>query len=125
MPTVRYTGGGTYRVAGVGFGPGDEKNVDDELADYLADRDDFEVVDDVDHGDVREEDGPPDDESEGGVEPPFDPSEHTVDELTSELEDGDYGGSKLHALSAVEEDRKDRETAIEAIEAHIPDDEEA
>jgi hypothetical protein len=60
MPTVRYTGGGTYRVDGVGFDPGDEKDVNRELADYLTDRDDFEMVDDAGDDDVSEEDGPPD-----------------------------------------------------------------
>ena len=56
MPTVRYTAdGGTYRVAGHSFEPGDERDVDDELADYLADHEGFEVVDaDADDGDSDE-----------------------------------------------------------------------
>jgi len=57
MTTVRYTAdGGHYRVGGHGFDPGDEKDVDDDLADYLTDRDDFEVVDTS----VGQEDEPPD-----------------------------------------------------------------
>lgn len=47
MPRLRYTGGGTYRVGGYGFEPGGVNDVDGELAEYLADREDFEVVDDV------------------------------------------------------------------------------
>jgi hypothetical protein len=48
MPTVRYTAdGGHYRVGGYGFDPGDEKDVDDDdLVDYLADHEDFEVLGD-------------------------------------------------------------------------------
>lgn len=47
MTTIRYTAdGGHYRVGGYGFDPGDEKDVDDDLAEYLADRDDFEVTGD-------------------------------------------------------------------------------
>jgi len=45
MPRLRYTGGGTYRVGGYGFEPGDVKDVGDDLGEYLADHDDFEVVD--------------------------------------------------------------------------------
>lgn len=53
MPTVRYTAdAGHYRVGGHGFDPGDEHDVDDELAGYLADHEDFEIVgDDSDDGD--------------------------------------------------------------------------
>jgi len=62
MPEVTYTGGGHYRVGGYGFDPNDEKNVDDELASYLEDVDDFEVVGDSDDG--GQEDEPPDDKSD-------------------------------------------------------------
>lgn len=58
------------------------------------------------------------------TEPPFNPGEKTVDELEAELEDGDYGSSELTELAAAEEEGKNRETAIEAIEAHIQSDEE-
>ncbi len=51
MPTVRYTAdAGHYRVGGHGFDPGDERDVDADLADYLADHDDFEVVGDAEGG---------------------------------------------------------------------------
>lgn len=56
MPTVRYTGGGHYRVGGEGFDPGQAKDVDAELAAYLEDVDGFEVVDEAG------------DEAEGGDE---------------------------------------------------------
>lgn len=67
MPRARYTGGGTYRVAGVSFEPGDEREVDQELAAYLSDHDAFEVTvekeptpDDVD--DVEEDEPDSDDD---------------------------------------------------------------
>jgi hypothetical protein len=44
MPTARYTAdGGTYRVGGISFNPGDEHEVDAELAEHLEDVDEFEV----------------------------------------------------------------------------------
>jgi len=46
MPRVRYTAdGGHYRTNGVGFDPGDVRDVGRDLATYLASRDDFERVD--------------------------------------------------------------------------------
>ena len=60
MPRIRYTAdGGHYRVAGVGFDPGDERDVDADLAEYLTDRDDFEAIEQTD-GPVGQEDEPPD-----------------------------------------------------------------
>ena len=45
MVRVRYTAdGGHYRVGGRGYDPGQEQDVDEELAEYLEDHDDFEVV---------------------------------------------------------------------------------
>ena len=64
MARVRYTAdGGHYRVGGHGFDPGDEHEVDAELADYLSDVDAFEVIDA--DGSPGEEDEPPD---EAGAE---------------------------------------------------------
>jgi len=58
MPTIRYTAdGGTYRIAGYGFNPGDERDVDDDLAEYLADREDFEVVGETTEADADTGDG--------------------------------------------------------------------
>jgi len=62
---------------------------------------------------VREEDGPPDE-----AEAPFDPCDLTVDELTSALEDDDLDSDDLDALAAAEADGKDRDTALDAIDAH-------
>ena len=46
MRRVRYTAeGGHYRTNGIGFDPGDERDIDDDLAAYLCSRDDFEAVD--------------------------------------------------------------------------------
>jgi len=116
MPTVRYTAdGGHYRVGGHGFEPGDERDVDDELAGYLADHGDFEVVDDAGGDDVHEEDGPPDE----GANPPFDPSKSTVDELEAALKETNHHQVALEALLEAEKDGKDRETAKEAIEAAL------
>jgi len=51
MVRVRYIAdGGHYRVGGVGFDPGDEKDVDEELAEHLEDVGEFEVVDDAGEG---------------------------------------------------------------------------
>ncbi|MUV59983.1 hypothetical protein [Halobacterium sp. CBA1126] len=58
MPEVTYTGGGHYRVAGVGFDPGDTQDVNDDLAEYLDERNDFEIVSETDEtgGDAPDED---------------------------------------------------------------------
>jgi len=60
MRTVRYTGHGRYRVAGVTFEHGDTATVDADHAAHLTDTAPFEEVIDAEGG-VREEDGPPDD----------------------------------------------------------------
>jgi len=69
MPRAHYTAeGGTYRVAGHSFEPGDIREVDRELATYLSDHDDFEVTIEKDSGDATEDESSaeedPDDESE-------------------------------------------------------------
>lgn len=52
MPRVRYTAeGGHYRVGGVGFDPGQEKDVDQDLAEYLEGVDEFDVVYEASDGD--------------------------------------------------------------------------
>jgi hypothetical protein len=110
MPRVRYTGGGTYRVSGIGFEPGDEHDVDDDLASHLADIDAFDVLDDPDgdataagdDGDDSSEDAsdetPPDDgDGDGdGVETAFDaeafvdrtPMEAVIDDIHAGEADG-------------------------------------
>ena len=55
MQRVRYTAdGGHYRVGGYGFDPGDEKTVDEDLAEYLADTNEFDVVDESGGSDTNE-----------------------------------------------------------------------
>lgn len=56
MPEVTYTGGGHFRVAGCGFDSGATQDVDDELAQYLAGRDDFDVHDSEDTSDEESDD---------------------------------------------------------------------
>lgn len=124
MPTVEKVSGPRVYVRRVGteFSPGDRVDVSDAEAQYLLEeRGDFELVDDGEGTD----DAPDGEGAEDGVKAPFDPSEYTVDELRDELDDADYGASELHALAAAEERGQDRTTALETIEAHIPNDEEA
>lgn len=62
MATVRYTGGGRYRVGGVTFEPGGTHDVSDSVAEYLVDdNSDFEYANatDVEFSEV--------DEAESGV----------------------------------------------------------
>lgn len=69
MPRARYTGdGGIYRIGRLNFEPGDEQEVDHEIADHLRDHEDFEVRVEKD-ADTEESDDAAetnsDDESEG------------------------------------------------------------
>jgi hypothetical protein len=72
MPRARYTAdGGHYRIGGYGFDPGDEVDVGADLAEYLRDHDDFEVVDSTapesaDTG--ADSDGESGDDSDGGLD---------------------------------------------------------
>jgi len=52
---------------------------------------------------------------------PFDPSDYTVDELRDALAEG-YTDDELDALYQAEDDGKDRETALDAIDAARGDD---
>ncbi|WP_049979367.1 hypothetical protein [Halolamina rubra] len=72
MPRARYTAdGGTYRVGGISFDPGDEYEVDHELADYLSDHDDFvvsvekEASPEEDDGDADETDSDENQDDDG------------------------------------------------------------
>jgi len=109
MPTARYTAdGGAYRVGGHHFEPGDEQAVDAELAAYLADVDDFEVIGGED--DVREEDGPPD--------VPVLAEDATV----AEIEDAIATIESADAIRYILEDERkgpNRTTAIDALEARL------
>lgn len=109
MPRVRYTAeGGHYRVGGYGFDPGDEQDVDDELAEYLGDHEDFEVLEEL-----GAEDDVAEDESEI-----FDPADHTVDEIeeaVADVEDPDW----LETVREAETEGDDRTTALEAIDDRL------
>ncbi|WP_135806206.1 hypothetical protein [Halorussus marinus] len=118
MTRVTYTAdGGHYRVGGVGFDPGDTKDVDGELADYLRDHEDFDVVEDA-----ADEVGETSDLGDGAVEvePPFDPSDQTVDELSERVEDID-DVDLLDALYHAEDTGKSRTTALETISSRYYD----
>ncbi|MEA5387119.1 hypothetical protein VB779_08660 [Haloarculaceae archaeon H-GB11] len=132
MPRLRYTGGGTYRVGGYGFEAGEENNVDGELAEYLADHDDFEEVDgaDADGGqddagsddagdDVTDGPGLTASDSGGESKPlPFNPEEHTNDEVADKVADID-DVETLQALRNLEEDQQDRTGATDAIDDRL------
>jgi len=111
---VRYTAdGGHYRIGGYGFDPGDEKDVDDELAEYLEGHDDFEITELPEPTDLTVDDA----ESE---KLPFSPESHTVAEIEeriAEIEDPDT----LRALRNLEQEQKNRETATAAIEGQLSD----
>ena len=115
MPRLRYTGGGTYRVGGHGFEPGDAKDVDDDLGEYLADHDDFEVVDEGDAADDAVA-------TEDGETPQFDPGDATDFSANGWLEN-DYkdradavrAGGLDDYLDEIE-DAETSETVIEAVE---------
>jgi len=61
---------------------------------------------------VSEEDDPPDE-----VEAPFDPSDHTVAELSDELADADLSDAELAAIADAERAGDDRTGALDAIES--------
>jgi len=121
MPTVRYTAdGGHYRVGGHGFDTGDEADVDDDLADYLADRDDFEVVDQMESAELSEDEivdtlDAADDES-GTL--PFNPESHTNDEIAEKVADINDEAA-LVALRNLEAEQEDRAGATDAIEDRL------
>lgn len=69
-------------------------------------------ADDADDGD--EADATQEAEDESG--PPFDPSDHSVDDLRDELDAGDYDVDALEALRAAETTGDNRTTALEAID---------
>lgn len=65
---------------------------------------------------------PPEGDDEPAVEsPPVDPSDLTVDELEAALEDDDYDWNQpaLHGLREAEVDGKNRETALDTIDAAL------
>lgn len=104
MPTVRYTAGGRYRVAGHTFEPGDEADISDGLADHLVDTGAFTVV-----GGDGSQPWPPED---------YIPSKHTVAEIregVAEIDDPE----QLERLAEAEEAGENRTTALEAIDDRL------
>lgn len=109
MPRARYTAeGGTYRIDGQSFEPGDEHEVSREVAEHLADVDDFEVI--VEKGDAapREEDGPPDEDGEdflvnGWLENDYQDRADAVlegglDDYLDEIEDAETSETVIEAV---------------------------
>lgn len=71
MPTVRYTGGGTYRTGGVTFENGDEHDLPEGLASHLvSDVGEFEYaeVTDVEYTEVDDSEDEAEDGSESEAE---------------------------------------------------------
>lgn len=130
MPTVEKTEGGRVTIRGIGeFGHGDQAEVSKDDAAYLCDeRGDFERIDaavaedETDGDDVHQEDGPPDpddldDDAESGTLP-FNPADHTNDEIADCVADIDDPAT-LRALLNLEEEQKDRSGATDAIEERL------
>jgi len=116
MPTARYTGGGTYRVGGHSFEPGNEIDVDDDLAVYLDSVENF----DVDVSDITDE--PADDsagysiETEDGVN--ILAKDATVDQIKAAIGSVEDAEAIRYILSE-ERDGPARKTAIDALEARL------
>jgi len=119
MPVIRYTAeGGRYRVAGQSFEPGDEAGVSKSLADHLLDRDDFEVVDDGSEA-LKEDDSPDSDDADGESGTlPFNPENHTNDEIAERASNIDDEAA-LNALLNLEVEQKDRNGAKDAIDDRL------
>lgn len=115
MPVVRYVGNaGQYRLtqSGVDIEAGDTAAVNDDVAEYLLERDDFELAEASEPDeDVHEEDGPPDS---------IDVDDATVSELrdaASYIDDADT----VRELLEYERANKERATAIDTLESRIDD----
>jgi len=119
MPTVRYTAeGGHYRIGGHGFDPGDEHEVDDELATYLADHEDFEVVDGDEGGGDAVVQPPDEDPLEGQPVADVDVSEHLdrwLDQHYTHRAEQVRSGDVDDSLDEIE-DAETSETVIEAVQ---------
>jgi hypothetical protein len=112
MPEVTYTGGGHYRVAGEGFDPDETRDVDAELADYLADHDDFAV-----EGDAGADDDDADsegDEAEPESDDEFDLESFLGRTPVDDVADDIHAGEVDEHLDAIDE-AADRVTVRDAI----------
>ena len=117
MPVVEKTDGSRVYIRPLDqrFDIGDRAEVSAEQAQYLVtERGDFEVVDDVDGGEADGEDESTDlDTAREKVT--VDPSQHTIDELKSRLQDVDQF-AEIDAIRALEEHDEERSGALEAID---------
>lgn len=85
---------------------------DEETARQLAARHTHvEYVGPVDAGDGGDTEAEP-------AATPFDPGGYTIDDLESELSDGDYSDDELDALADAERNGQDREGALDTIDSH-------
>lgn len=108
----------------------DQADVDTDQADTedAADTDAEAAAEDEYDADAADEyDAEDEDEYEAGTrdaqaadaeaaDAPLDPDEYTIDELETELADGDYSADELDALAAAERDGQDRTGATDAID---------
>ena len=103
MPRARYTAdGGRYRIGRITFEPGDEKEVDRDVANHLSDHDDFEVTVEKDAVDEPEDETDSDDAEEEDTDG-FDAAAFVdrtpVDDVVDDIEAGEADGH----LEAVQE----------------------
>jgi hypothetical protein len=115
MGTYRWVGSHAYRDHANDrvIEPGDEFE-EDRIAE--AHPYDVEAVDESRAGPADADDDAAADDVEA-ADPPVDPSELTVDELEAELDEADWGDSALQGLRDAEAAGKNRETALDAIDA--------
>jgi len=106
MPRIHYEGGGRYRTSGHLFEEGDIAEVDEELADYLCEKDAFARVDDSTvptdqtESDESEETDGADSESEGfDVDEWID--EHHYQAREEQVRDGEHD-EHLDAIAEAE-----------------------
>ena len=121
MPTVRYTGGGRYRIAGQNFGPGDTREVDEDIAEHLRGVDEFDVLDESGDSDEEGEETDESDVNEVAGESgtlPFNPEAKTNDDIADRVADID-DPETLQALLNLEEEQQDRTGATDAIEDRL------
>lgn len=114
MPHATYTAeGGYFRVGGHGFDPGDTREVDAELADYLAGLEEFEVegIDSADADDSDTDNGAS--EADADNESGFDIEEFLDDNVEPIAADIRAGEVDAH-LDAIAE-TADRVTVQDAI----------
>lgn len=134
MPTVEKVSGNRVGVRGIGeFEVGDRAEVSADEAAYLCDeRGDFVRVDSSDSATDNESENEGAEDAEDSTdsddngesehpgsepEPPFDPSNYTLDELEAALDTGDHDDA-LDALEAAERaDGSPRSGAIDLFEA--------